>query len=974
MRSIVYRIVTVVGVLGLILACSSLEQPKNKALSDYVNPFIGTGGHGHTYPGAASPFGMVQLSPDTRLTGWDGCSAYHYTDSIIYGFSHTHLSGTGISDYGDILLMPINGKMEYDNTAYCSVFSHQNEIAKAGFYSVLLDKHHTQVNLTTSERTGMHQYIFEKATDNKVILDLEHRDITKDAYLEQINDSTFVGYRNSKAWADDQPVYFYLQFSEKVKHFEISSKDSVFSAKTFHNPNIKASFSFGELKDNTLLVKIGLSSVDTTGARLNLEQENPNWDFEAFKQANIEKWNTILSKIEVKDTDEDKKTIFYTALYHNLIVPNIFSDVDGRYLGMDRQIHQSKTPQYTIFSLWDTYRATHPLYTLIETKRTNDFIHTFKNQYEQGGILPIWELAGNYTHCMIGYHAIPVIVDAYFKGLTDISGDTLLQMVLASAKSGKSGLKGIDKHGYVAIEDDSESVSKTLEYAYDDWCIAQLAKALGKDEIYKEFIQRAQAYKHLYDTESHNMRPKLREVWKTPFDPKEVDFNFTEANSWQYSFYVPQDVKGLIRLHEGADIFEQDLDRLFQSPSGLKGRHQSDITGLIGQYAHGNEPSHHMAYLYNYINRSAKTQKYVKQIMNDLYHNAPNGLSGNEDCGQMSAWYVFSAMGFYPVNPADGTYILGVPLFDELKLNLESGKTFTIKKTGSSSPDALVKAILLNGKPYAKAFITHQDLTENGTLEFIMDDKETIVFDEEGLPYSEITEHIILPVPAVRQGKTTFREQTEVILEAVKGAELFYQVNGGTVQKWQKPFTISETSEVLMWAEKEGLKSKKVKAYFYKIPEGRHINIKNPLSEQYAAGGKDALIDGLLGQNNFRTGAWQGYQFEDLELVVDLGQQQAIHKVNINFIQDTRSWIWMPKQVIFYGSNDSIHFVKLGAVKNDVSPYDDEVQIKNFGLKHLNNKQFRYVKLKATNRYRCPKGHLGEGGKAWIFADEIVIE
>ncbi len=958
---------------AFLFSCSQEEAEISTDPIDYVNPLIGTGGHGHTYPGATSPFGMVQLSPDTRLDGWDGCSGYHFSDSVIYGFSHTHLSGTGVSDYADILLMPITGKSVYNNIEYSSAFSHENEVAQAGYYKVKLDKHDITAELTTSQRTGMHKYSFAQENDNKVILDLEHRDIVLDSYIEQVDEYTIKGYRISKAWAQEQSTFFYMQFSEKISSLEINSNDSLFTAEKFNNTKIKASIIFDNIASKELMIKVGLSFVDMNGAEENLKTENPNWDFEAFKMANQDVWRTELNKIQITDNDESKKTVFYTALYHNLIVPNMFSDLDGRYRGMDNEIHESLTNQYTIFSLWDTYRATHPLYTIIDSKRAGDFIATFQNQYNDGGILPIWELAGNYTGCMIGYHSIPVITDAYFKGITDIPVEKLLEMMLKSANHHQHGLDAYSKYGFISVSDDAESISKTLEYAYDDWCIAQIAKEAGNDSIYKVFTGRAQSYKNILDTKLGYMRPKLNQIWKSPFDPSEVDFNYTEANSWQYSFYVPQDIYTFIELLGGEERFEKQLDDLFSASSETSGRHQSDITGLIGQYAHGNEPSHHMAYLYNYVSKSEKTQNYIHRIVNELYTDQPDGLCGNEDCGQMSAWYVFSTMGFYPVNPANGEYVFGKPFFNNVKINLENGNTFEIEKTGDKSENAMVKEILLNGEQYTKAYFTHEDLMKGGKLTFIMSDKEAIQFAKEDMPTSKITEGIIVPVPAIRTGKRVFRDTTTIVMEAIDGAKIMYSINGGEEMEYSKPILMDDIAEIIMYSVKDGVSSKKIVANFYKIPEGRYITLETKWHPQYGAGGNEALIDGLIGTKNFRTGAWQGFYYEDFTAVVDLGKEMNVSTISMNCIQDARSWIWMPEYVEYWGSKDGKNYFKISKVQNDVSKLDYEVSIKSFEKKFA-PKSARYIKVFARNHNICPEGHLGEGGEGFIFMDEIIVE
>ncbi|MEM6265586.1 MAG: GH92 family glycosyl hydrolase, partial [Bacteroidota bacterium] len=641
----------IMGILLFLSSCNShtenIPAQKDKPLITYVNPFIGTGGHGHTYPGASMPFGMMQLSPDTRLEGWDGCSGYHYSDWYIYGFSHTHLSGTGVSDYGDILLMPTN-EINFNNGAdpttgsgraqkgYRAHFSHENEIAEPGYYKVYLDSTDIQVELTVSKRSGMHKYEFPNKDNQVVILDLVHRDQVLDAKIEKISNTELTGYRHSKAWATDQMLFFAIETSHPFEDILQSPTNTDLpggrrSALTFTNPN-----------NEPIYIKVGISAVDIEGAKKNLEAEIGDKSFEDIKTKAQSSWESQLEKIVVESNNEDYKTNFYTSMYHTMLAPNLYQDVDGRYRGMDLNIHEVEGFEYyTVFSLWDTYRATHPLYTIIEQERTNDFVNTFLAKYEEGGIMPIWDLSACYTGCMIGYHAVPVIADAYLKGIDGYDADRALQAMKHSAMQNKLGLESYISLGYIPVEFESESVSKTLEYAYDDWTIAQMAKAMGKNEDYKEYSQRAQFYKNIFDPESKFMRGRFRNTWFAPFDPYEVNFNYTEANAWQYSNYVPQDISGLIALHGGKEAFEAHLDEVYSAKNETSGRNQADITGLIGQYAHGNEPSHHMAYLYNFVNKPHKTQEKVHQILTELYANAPDGISGNEDCGQMSAWYGF---------------------------------------------------------------------------------------------------------------------------------------------------------------------------------------------------------------------------------------------------------------------------------------------------------------------------------------------
>src|SRR6185437_11377129 len=549
-------------------------------LTRYVNPFIGTAGHGHTFPGAIVPYGMVQLSPDTRLTGWDGCSGYHYSDSRIYGFSYTHLSGTGISDYGDILLTPMVGRH------YSGHFQHQNETATPGYYSVKLDEDDILVELTTTARAGMHRYTFPRTNNATIVLDLAHRDKVLGSALRVLGVNMVVGWRRSSSWAKDQVVYFALEFSQPFTAYEANEAER------------KTYFHFDTRTGAPLLVKVGISAVDIDGALQNLRAEIPHWDFDKIRADAKAAWNAELNRITVSGGTAAQLTNFYTSLYHVMTVPNLFMDVNRRYRGRDFKVHVAEGfSNYTVFSLWDTFRAAHPLYTIIDRNRTRDFIKTFLAQYEQGGRLPVWELAANETDTMIGYHAVSVIADAIAKGIiTGYDLNTAFEAMKHSAELRQQrGLAAYIDQGFIGTEDDRESVSKVLEYAYDDWCIAQVAKKLGWTADYERYMARAQSYKNVFDYSSGFMRPRSNGNWVDPFDPREVTFAFTEANSWQYTFFAPQDLGGLIALIGGREKFARKLDQLFTTDSRTTGREQADITGLIGQYAHGNEPSHHMA-------------------------------------------------------------------------------------------------------------------------------------------------------------------------------------------------------------------------------------------------------------------------------------------------------------------------------------------------------------------------------------------
>lgn len=983
MRKISLTLLLLTFVLG---ACSG-DRSEYTAL---VDPFIGTGGHGHTYPGACLPFGMVQLSPDTRLTGWDGCSAYHYSDDVVYGFSHTHLSGTGCSDYGDVLLMPTVGRVRLTRgseddpgSGYCSRFKHKKEKAFPGYYRVYLDDYRITVELTATKRVGLHRYTYPKTEQANVIIDLEHRDTVTESYVKVVSDTEIEGFRRSSAWARDQFVYFVATFSRPFDSYGLSVGGRVQKdADEGSGTDVKCSVTFRTKNKDEILVKVGISAVDVEGARKNLDSEVPGWDFDGVRKRADREWNEALSKIRVEGGTKEQRTVFYTSLYHTMLAPNLFMDVDRRYRGRDLAIHKAKDyDYYTVFSLWDTYRAAHPLFTIIEPERTVDFIKTFIAQYKQGGALPVWELAANETGCMIGYHAVPVIADAYMKGIRWFDAEEALEAMKHSAELDHLGLEFYKTQGYIPGDREAESVSRTLEYAYDDWCIAQMARELGRDGDYKRYIERAQYYKNIFDPVTGFMRAKVNGGWVEPFDPAEVNFHYTEANSWQYTFYVPQDVRSLIRLMGGADRFIEKLDSLFATSSETTGRDQADITGLIGQYAHGNEPSHHMAYLYSYANRPWKTQRQVRQIMDELYTTGPAGLCGNEDCGQMSAWYVLSSIAFYPVTPGQTTYVIGTPLFKEVSIDVGTGKRFVITAETVSDENIYIQSARLNGEPYGRSYIEHGTIMAGGRLSFEMGPEPNRLWGVGGgnVPVSAITDHLILPVPFVASGERTFFGSTEVALASViEGAKIFYSTGGSESivgsMPYIGPIRLGQSTVINAFAVKEGMPASLViTSRFDRIPKRRGIELLTSYSPMYTAGGDLALIDFLRGSEDFRTGAWQGYQGVDFDAVVDLGKIERIRSISAGFLQDQNSWIFMPVEVEYAISDDGKSFEVVAVVRSDVPPGKEGTIIKEFTVRSV-DRDARYVKVRAKNMGTCPDWHKGAGRKAWIFVDEIVIE
>ncbi len=1051
----------------LILAAHCLLLTAHASLdyTRFVNPFIGTGGHGHTFPGATTPFGMVQLSPDTRIDNWDGSSGYHYSDDIIYGFSHTHLSGTGIPDYCDILFSPYVSENDFweaspTDTAkgYASKFSHETEKAEPGYYAVKLADEGIYAELTTTPRVGLHRYTFPKGTKvGRIAVDLKWRDEVLESQLARIGDRRIEGYRRSSSWAKDQIVYFVAEFSKPFKEYSSRGESSTLwdapaSLKDFLNGRgLKANMSFDLEADEEVFVKVALSPVSIEGARKNLEAELDHWDFEKVRAEAKAAWNKELSRIEVKGGTDAQLTNFYTALYHTMIHPNIFQDVDGTYRGMDGKIRTLKPESfqvsssrfqvrktsaniksrdsgkqtrnqeletrnsppsqysvlstqysgdahYTVFSLWDTFRATHPLYTIIDEKRTVQFINTFLRQYEQGGKLPVWELAGNETDTMIGYNAVSVIADAMAKGIEGFDYEKAYEAAKHSSELNIEGLDSFRRRGYISMEDEQESVSRTLEYSYNSYCVAVMASVLGtrvqgyrdaedggngtletkarwkSDELREDFrthILRAQYYKNLFDKQTGFMRPKQNGNWISPFAPNEVTFHFTEANSWQYTFFVPQDVNGLIDLYGGKKPFAEKLDALFTADSKTIGRDQPDITGLIGQYAHGNEPSHHIAYLYNFADQPWKTQFYVRKIMDEFYKPEPDGLIGNEDCGQMSAWYVLSALGFYQVNPSIPEYSVGTPLFEEAKINLESGRSFTISRTGEG---LYVKSLKLNGKTHHESSFLHKKIMDGGSMEFQMsnDPNKAWFFSS---PTRQISNEF--PVVPTIEAARVFEDRTEVRISKPLTGNVYYTLDG--TQPTEKstlytgPFEVDKTTIVkAINLTNPASKSLTAESKLNKMPHDWDVQLFSTYSRQYTGGGPKGLIDGLRGTENFASGEWQGYQDQDFVAVVDLKRETELKRLGAGFLQVARSWIWMPTMIEFEISSDGRMFKRVALIETNFPQREMAHTIRDYAQEFAPVKA-RYVRIKATNLGKIPDWHPGAGYPAYIFVDEVFV-
>lgn len=952
--------------LWVVMAALCFTGCKN-GLTHYVNPMVGTDFHGHTYPGAIMPFGQIQPSPDTRLSGWDGCSAYHYSDDTVYGFSHTHLSGTGCEDYGDVLLMPVMAEggawhftKDMPQEEYLSRFGHRGEKAAPGYYRVVLDRNRVMVELTTTERVACHRYTFPCRAKKGFVIDLRHRDKLLAARFDKsTSDGIITGFRESDAWNPDQKCYFAMRCNQPIKgiqYFDGGTKALV------------------ELDDDCKAVEVyvAISGVDAEGAKKNLATLGDQ-DFVAVHTAATHKWEETLAKIEVEGGTRKERQNFYTALYHCYTSPYLWSDVDGRYRGMDDSIRTSEKPVYTVFSLWDTYRALHPLMTIIEPRTTEDFINTMLAQYEAGGELTMWELASHETHCMIGYHSVPVILEAQKAGLLDkwpaARRRVLLEAMVATSNRTEAH-QAYAAQGFMDSQTDNESVSKTLEYAYDDWCIAQYAlaeasrkgakasdTAISADSlsgyygtIVKEYMRRAQSWMNVMDAQ-HFMHARRNGGFVTPFDPTEVNNHYTEANSWQYSTYVPHDVPAWIEMMGGKAQAEAFLDSLFNTSSKTSGRDQSDITGMIGQYAHGNEPSHHAAYLYAYLGAPDKLDARVHEILNDLYDPSPDGLCGNEDCGQMSAWYVMSAMGLYPVCPGSGECVTVSPIFDKVTIHRDGKEDLVIAK-GSWQPGM---------------FWRDEQLFDTSIC---------------GIP----AEYRITPAPYFDNWEPRFQDSVFVTLASAKAPQsdvesrIYYTMDGSTPDthsmRYTAPILVNRdiTLRAVAYNPDHGYSNVVTKSLVRFIPDKKLRYLTEP-APQYTENGPDGLIDRIYGTTNYRIGGWQGWQ-GDMEVVIDLLQSKSLVSVGIDCLDNMRSWIFFPAKFEVSVSSDGQHYTHWTTLENkefEVVKEREEESVQHTFTCSGPLTSARYVRIKAVNHGPMPEWHVSAGETPWVFVDEIVV-
>lgn len=698
----------------------------------YVDPYIGSGEHGHVFVGASVPFGMIQAGLQNIHKGWDWCSGYHYSDSVIIGFSHTHLSGTGCADLGDVLVMPFMGEVrtkrgEQDNIegACSSYYSHANEKVAPGYYSLLMDNG-VKAELSATERIAIHRYTYPEGESHLLVnLKEGNGDRAYDTYLKKVDDNTVEGYRFSKGWSPQHKVFFVMKFEQPIQSLQVFNDDTPAGNDELTGESVKGVLTFKDAPKE-VKCKIAISSVSCANAQANMDAELAGWDFDQVCQQAKEKWNDQLACVDINTNDERAKKIFYTSMFHAFIAPTLYCDVNGEFRGHDDKVYKADSwKNYSTFSLWDTYRTLNPLFTIIKPQYVPDFVNSMLSIYDQQGKLPIWPLVGGETECMPGYSAIPIIADAYLKGIKGFDAERAFKAMTSSATYDKQkGVPFVMEKGYIPCDKVHEATSIAMEYAVGDWGIAMMAKQMGKEADYQEFFKRGHYYEQYFDKSINFIRPKMDDgSWRTPYDPfRSVHGvgDFCEGNGWHYTFFVPQNPEGLIALMGGDDAFNAKLDSLFIANGDMGEGASADISGLIGMYAHGNEPSHHVAYLYPYAGQQWKTAEKVRYIQDEFYTDKPEGVIGNEDCGQMSAWHIMSALGFYQVNPSHGILVFGSPQFNEATIQLPEGKTFEIVAHNNSHDNIYIQSVTLNGQPYTKSYITYEDVMKGGNLTFEM--------------------------------------------------------------------------------------------------------------------------------------------------------------------------------------------------------------------------------------------------------------
>ena len=962
----------------LLASCSEKELKYTK----YVDPFIGTGGQGWSegrcFPGPTLPYGMVQLAPENRDDSHTGY--YRYNSKTIKGFSHTHLSGGGVSEAADITCAPTVGKPYFtpgvnddDKASYRSAYKKDTEYARPGYYSVFLDDYQIKAELTATMRTGMHRYTFPETAEANIILDLHYGvrgEWVIDSWLKVIDDRTIGGFRQSHRLADDQHQFFVARFSQPFDSVAIV-RDSVVTwhATEAQGFSLQAITRFNTTDDKEILVKVGLSSASMEGAMANLKSENPGWNFDKIARKAEETWDKELAKVEIEDGNDENKTIFYTGLYHSFLGPTVYSDVDGSYRGHDKQVHKvEEGDHYTLFSLWDTYRALHPLMTILQTRRTNDVINSFLRIYDQHGRLPVWDVYASETGFMIGYHAVSVMADAYAKG---IRGFDLNKALEASRTMAEGRDLNVDYHttlGYIPYNTTRWCVSKTLEYAYDDYCIALLADAAGDKATYGNYIKRAQFYKNIFDhSTGFFVGRHTSGKFKENFNPNGWYIDYCEAGAYQYKFYVPQDMTNMIGLFGGNESFVAALDTLFAR----------------GQYAHDNEPSHHMPFLYNYAGAAWKTQERVRNILDRYYDTTPEGLCGNDDVGQMSAWYVLGALGLYQVCPGVPDYALTSPLFDKAVLNLENGNKFTIRTVNNSPENVYIRNATLNGQPYGKSYLTHEDIVRGGEIVLELSDTPDKSWAA-GAGQSPVT-HIretAAATPIVITDKDVIGPR-KITIESEPDATVYYTTDGSepTVAstRYSGPFELKASARIKALATVPGLEDSYVSVTPVTVKDSKYPTIVSnaPIHhyEPSAPEGATALIDGLSGTSyDGVSGYWLFFEGKNpLDVVIDLGEVKPIKSISANFLLAARSSVFGPSKVEYMVSSDNKDFKTVGEYSYKHSQSADYMNSIKTYTANLTDTEARYIKVVAVGTGKCPPWHMG-WANCCMCVDEITIE
>lgn len=996
-------------ILSTIIYLTSCQKQE---VVDFIDPMIGTDGIGHTFPGATSPFGMVQLSPSNDFKGWNWCSGYHYSDSTIKGFAHTHISGAGLAAMGDILVMPMMGNPTTNagsesNTkeGYRSRFSHDTEEAKAGYYKVTLEDENIDVELTASTRVGWHQYTFNEKGEAHIVFDPTHHimETVSETALKFEDNNTVSGYKEADGEAGKRKIYFYAQFSKPFKSHRITAQNEpIEDISEEKGKKIKGYVTFDVENGEALILKVGISHVSLEGAKQNYLSETKNKTFDLVKEETKNLWQEKLASIEVEmDNDADLK-VFYTGMYHAYISPNIINDIDGHFIVEGKKYH-TNYPQFSNYSTWDTYRALNPLFTIIEEKGTAEIVNSLVSRETVSNVgLPVWESAGHDNVCMIGYNAVSPIADAILKDIHGINYQEAYKVIAGAANSLEKHSPNYDVNGmsdylrfhYVPAEIGA-SVSKTTEYNYFDWTIAQVAQKLGKEEDRNYYLQRSKGYQNLYDPKSHYLLPKRSDGQEVQLGFETWDDltkNYISGNIWGYTMYVPHDMEAYISLMGGKDTFAQKLDEILSDTTHIGGAEHVDISGFIGKYAHGDEPSHHIPYLYTYVGKSWRTQELVHQVMNEFYSAEADGLINNEDLGQMSAWYIFSAMGFYPVCPGDLTYVIGSPKVKSASIHLENGKTFKVEVENFAPENIYIQAIKWNEQPYEKTFITHEMVKSGGTLVFEMGNQPSKTFGmaEENFPFVQKNDisgmtpkEEVVKTPIAETTTNFFAGKQKVKLYSkTEGAQIHYTIDGTTPTKnaplYKNGINLSKTATIKAKAFKKGMlesnlmERKYINSLVAGLKEGYPKIDLLTKNNDYGAADGSQLIDMKIGSNVFSDGNWTGFIDENLEAVIDLGAKYTVSTVKFNAMSNTYVWIFPPKKVIVYAGNSKGTLKKIKEQEfSTLTEHENNIIEYSISLPSIKT---RYIKVEIENYGPMPDWHGGTGQRPFLLVDEIYIQ